>query len=66
MRDEKQEIKMSQKSLCSFDPALKKKMFKVKYLNDNKKIIHFVNAYDISEVEFQYRDFKIIELREVV
>ena len=57
---------MSQKSLCSFDPALKKRMFKVKYLNGNKKIIHFVNAYDISEVELEYRNFKIIELREVV
>ena len=57
---------MSQKSLCSFDPALKKKMFKVKYLNAQKKIIHYVNAYDISEVKMQYRDFKIIELREVV
>ena len=57
---------MSQKSLCSFDPALKKKMFKVKYLNGNKKIIHYVEAYDISEVKFQYRDFKIIELRELV
>jgi len=40
-------------------------MFKVKYLNGNKKIIHYVNAYDISEVKFQYRDFKIIEMREV-
>jgi len=58
--------KMSQKSLCSFDPALKKKMFKVKYQNGNKKIIHFVNAYDISEVKCEYRDFNIIELREVV
>ena len=57
---------MTQKSLCSFDPALKKKMFKVKYLNSNKKIIHYVNAYDISEVKLQYKDFKIIELREVV
>jgi hypothetical protein len=56
---------MSQKSLCSFDPALKKRMFKVKYLNGNKKIIHYVNAYDISEVKFQYKDFKIIELNEV-
>ena len=57
---------MTQKSLCSFDPALKKKMFKVKYLNGNKMIIHFVNAYDASEVKLEYRDFKIIELREVV
>ena len=58
--------KMSQKSLCSFDPALKKKMFKVKYQNGNKKIIHFVNAYDASEVKMQYKGFKIIELSEVV
>ena len=59
-------ITMSQKSLCSFDPALKKKMFKVKYLNGSKKIIHYVNAYDVSEVKLQYKDFKVIEVKEVM
>ena len=66
MRDEKQEIKMSQKSLCSFDPALKKRMFKVKYLNGIKKIIHYVEAYDISEVKLQYKNFNNIEVKELI
>ena len=56
---------MSQKSLCSFDPALKKKMFKVKYQNGKRNIIHYVSACDISEVKLQCKDFKIIELNEV-
>jgi len=53
-------------TLCSFDPALKKRMFRVRYQNGNSKTTHFVEAYDISEVKFQYKDFKIIEMREVI
>jgi len=40
-------------TLCSFDPALKKRMFRVRYQNGNSKTTHFVEAYDISEVKLQ-------------
>ena len=40
-------------TLCSFDPALKKRMFRMRYQNGNSKTTHFVEAYDISEVKLQ-------------
>jgi len=57
---------MNQASLFRFDDSRKKRMFKVKHKNDRMITIHFIKAYDISEVKLQYKDFKNVEVKEVV
>jgi hypothetical protein len=56
---------MNQASLFRFDDSRKKRMFKVKYKKGKMITIHFIKAYDISEVKLHYKDFNIIEVKEV-